>query len=832
MSILLSLAIAAGVIFEGGVSFVLAAAGSVYPEHEAYGAGIGAMPGRVVWFYDKDSVNWDGSGYWWNTANYDENAIQNMVDQSIAGLAGKADVKAGWDALFLANNSTRGKETSYTEGEKIAIKANINGSGVFDDDSSGETNMSYTNPVLLKCLLVSLVNKAGVSPEDITVYDVSRIFPRYMAELCTGGELKGIQFVGRRDGAADTDVPINWSYTFSGAVNYLPTCVTEAEYLINLANLKGHSYGITLCAKNHFGSFINGNAMRPPEGANLHQWLTKNEMGIYSPLVDLMGNYQIGKKTVLYLLDALICAPSEGASITKENSTWQQPPFGGDYTSSIFLSQDPVAIDSVGADFLMNEPAVTERNSSLQGNPNVENYLHEAGLVKDAPSGNVYYDGNGSRLSNLGVHEHWNNVQEKQYGRNLGREEGIELVPLTSEQSTEEPGEKQKVLVAYFSCTNTTGALAKYAAEVLGADLYEMIPKIPYTEEDLAYYTGGRADQEQNDPNARPEISGSVKNMEEYDTIVLGYPIWHGQAPRIISTFLESYDLSGKTIVPFCTSHSSGIGSSAANLHALCPDSVKWTDGRRFAAGTPKDEIGNWLAGEGILTPDLEACSHSYESQVTKQPTCTVTGEIIYTCIHCGRSYTEKTAAMGHKPVLVPAVPADCEKQGKTEGSYCEVCRQEITAQRVVPAAGHEFTNVITKAGKLKDGFITERCTVCGKEGDRKTIAAVKTIRLSRTSYTYNGKKRKPSVIVTDRNEKRLKEGTDYTVSYPSGSKNAGIYTIKVQFRGNYSGIEKTSFQITPKGTVIVRVSAREKGFTVKWKKQRKQTDGAVALSN
>lgn len=395
-------------------------------------------------------------------------------------------------------------------------------------------------------------------------------------------------------------------------------------------------------------------------------------MGIYSPLVDLMGNYQIGTKTVLYLLDALICAPSEGASITKANSTWQQAPFNGDYTSSIFLSQDPVAIDSVGADFLMNEPTVTENNSSLRGNPNVENYLHEAGLVKGAPSGNIYYDGNGGRLSNLGVHEHWNNAQEKKYGRNLGREEGIELVPLTSEQGTEDAGEKQKILVAYFSCTNTTGTLAKYTAEGLGADLYEIMPRVPYTEEDLAYYTGGRADQEQNDPDARPEISGSVKNMEEYDTIVLGYPIWHGQAPRIISTFLESYDFSGKT----------------------------------------------------------------------------------------------------------------------------------------------------------KDGQITEKCTVCGKDGNKKTIAAVKSIRLSKTSYTYNGKMRKPSVTVTDREGKRLKEGADYTVSYPASSKNAGIYTIKVQFRGNYSGIEKTSFQITPKGTAIAGVSAKKKGFTVKWKKQKKQTDG------
>lgn len=254
--------------------------------------------------------------------NFNEEIVQEMVNESIASLAGKEDVRAGWSALFSANNSMRGKTAAYARGEKIAIKANINGSGVFDDDDSGETKMSYTNPVLLKCLLRSLVNEAGVFPEDITVYDVSRIFPQYMAELCTSGELQGVHFVGRKEGTADTSALINWSYSFSGAVNYLPTCVTEAEYVINLANLKGRSYGITLCAKNHFGSFINGNAMRPPEGANLHQWLTKNDMGIYSPLVDLMGNYQLGAKTVLYLLDALICAPSEGASITKENATW------------------------------------------------------------------------------------------------------------------------------------------------------------------------------------------------------------------------------------------------------------------------------------------------------------------------------------------------------------------------------------------------------------------------------------------------------------------------------------------------------------------------------
>lgn len=395
----------------------------IYPEHEPYGKGVGAMPGRVIWAHDPASVSWDGNGYWWETEHFDEAVIQSMVNESIASLADKGNAKDGWDALFQAHNGGNG----YRCGEKIAIKANINGSGVFDDDTSGKTNMSYTNPVLLKALLVSLVREAGVAPEDITVYDVSRLFPDYMVELCTKGELRGIQFVGRNNGVADEAAPIYWSYAFKGAVNYLPTCVTESKYVINLANLKGHSYGITLCGKNHFGSFINGNVMRPPEGANLHQWLTKSEMGIYSPLVDLMGNYQLGEKTVLYMLDALICAPSEGASITKENSLWQQAPFNGSYTASVFVSQDPVAIDSVGADFLTNEPTVTKNNSSV-GDSSNENYLHEAGLVGNAPSGTVYSNGNGSPLGNLGVHEHWNNSTEKKYSRNLGEDEGIELI--------------------------------------------------------------------------------------------------------------------------------------------------------------------------------------------------------------------------------------------------------------------------------------------------------------------------------------------------------------------------------------------------------------------
>lgn len=168
------------------------------------------------------------------------------------------------------------------------------------------------------------------------------------------------------------------------------------------------------------------------------------------------------------------------------------------------------------------------------------------------------------------------------------------------EPATPNP-QRSNILVVYFSATGTTRSLAEYAADILNADIYEIVPENPYTEEDLAYYTDGRADREQNDSSARPAISGGVENMEQYDTIMLGYPIWHGQAPRIISTFLESYDFSGKTIVPFCTSHSSGIGSSDVSLHALAEE-ADWLKGRRFAGGTSRSAIEEWIKGLDLPT--------------------------------------------------------------------------------------------------------------------------------------------------------------------------------------------------------------------------------------
>jgi len=137
-------------------------------------------------------------------------------------------------------------------------------------------------------------------------------------------------------------------------------------------------------------------------------------------------------------------------------------------------------------------------------------------------------------------------------------------------------------------------------SETLDAGLYEITPLVPYTSADLNYRnSSSRTSMEMNDPSARSAISGSVDNMDQYDIVFVGYPIWWGQAPRIISTFLENYDFSGKTIVPFCTSASSGIGSSAVNLHSLA-DGASWLDGRRFSSGTSHSAVVQWINGLGL----------------------------------------------------------------------------------------------------------------------------------------------------------------------------------------------------------------------------------------
>ena len=157
-----------------------------------------------------------------------------------------------------------------------------------------------------------------------------------------------------------------------------------------------------------------------------------------------------------------------------------------------------------------------------------------------------------------------------------------------------------KVLVAYFSATGHTKTIAEYLQTALDADIYEIVPQEPYTADDLDYNTDGcRANQEQHDDSARPAISGSVENMDGYDVVFVGYPIWWGQAPKIVYTFLEGYDFSGKTIVPFCTSGGSGIDGSLGGLQALSPD-ADWLTGQRFSASASEADVQSWVDNLGL----------------------------------------------------------------------------------------------------------------------------------------------------------------------------------------------------------------------------------------
>lgn len=157
-----------------------------------------------------------------------------------------------------------------------------------------------------------------------------------------------------------------------------------------------------------------------------------------------------------------------------------------------------------------------------------------------------------------------------------------------------------KILVAYFSATNNTEGVAQKLAEGLGADLYEIVPEVPYTSEDLNYGDSqSRTSQEMDDPCARPAIAGELPDVAQYDTVLLGYPIWWGEAPRIMSTFVEGCDLSGKTVAAFCTSASSGFGSSDAALREAAPGAT-WLAGRRFPAGAEEEDVMRWVEEIGI----------------------------------------------------------------------------------------------------------------------------------------------------------------------------------------------------------------------------------------
>ena len=260
---------------------------------------------------------------------------------------------------------------------------------------------------------------------------------------------------------------------------------------------------------------------------------------------------------------------------------------------------------------------------------------------------------------------------------------------------------------------------------------------------------------------------------------------------------------------------------------------------------------------------------HSYTSSITKQPTCTEDGTKTFKC-DCGDTYTETIPAKGHTIVTDKAVAATCTTNGKTEGSHCSVCGEVIKAQKVVKATGHKFgswsttksatctengtqtrkcstcgkteTKTIPAAGHKSGNWIVDKpaaigvngskhkeCTVCGKILEKAEIPALAatdisgaSVKLSTTSYTYNGKAKKPTATVT-LNGKTLKKDVDYTVKYSSNTA-IGKAKVTITGKGNYKGTVSKTFKILPAKQTIAKITSQKKGFAVKWTKDKNVT--------
>ncbi|MFB0524921.1 MAG: DUF362 domain-containing protein, partial [Phycisphaerae bacterium] len=408
------------------------------PANQPIGVAQGIHPGRVVWVHSPDATDWEGpgDGHPWQSNHTNQAVVDQMMSQAIRELTGQASDTDAWDKIFRYHNNARGKgEVGYKPSEKITIKVNFVGfilrsGGVNPENYNLETKKDYmnTSPQMIIALLRQLVHTVGVKEGNISICDSLAYFANEYYDIIHKEfpNVRCLDHAGKfeRIKMEQSSIPLYWSCHPEGCLqDYVPVAFAEADYLINLANLKAHAAaGVTLCAKNHYGSLTR---VPTQEGYyDLHKSGFSKEVGVYRSLVDLMGHSHIGGKTVLYLIDGLYCGVHP-VDMTKGPRRWKSHPFNGDWTSSLFASQDSVAIDSVGFDFLYAEYEDYPRKSG------VDDYLHEGALANAPASGTFYdpdYEGPVTRLASLGTHEHWNNPNDKKYSRNLGTGNGIELV--------------------------------------------------------------------------------------------------------------------------------------------------------------------------------------------------------------------------------------------------------------------------------------------------------------------------------------------------------------------------------------------------------------------
>jgi hypothetical protein len=388
--------------------------------NQPVGVAKGIFPGRVVWIHDPVVATWDGtSGNWWDENVTLQSETDKMLKESLTTLTGEKTEKKAWIALFKYFNSRHNRKNQYYQpGQKIAIKINTN--NTYSHLDSPEINAT---PQLVLSILKSMVNEAGIPQNNITVFDASRfitdnifnkchaIFPDVVFVDNVGGD-------GRKKSTyADNAIP--YSVDNGKLATGLATCAVEADYLINMALLKGHvGQGVTLCAKNYYGVTSIDNNWRK----NAHDNFNPDREGKpqYLTFVDFIAHKDLGDKTMLFLIDGIY-----GSKLVNDVPApkWKMEPFNNNWACSLLASQDPVAIDAVGLDFLRCEwPDAPDMAFSDQ-------YLIEAAQADNPPS-KVKYDPqrNNAKIPSLGVMEHWNNSIEKKYSRNLGKKEGIELI--------------------------------------------------------------------------------------------------------------------------------------------------------------------------------------------------------------------------------------------------------------------------------------------------------------------------------------------------------------------------------------------------------------------
>ncbi|MDR2887427.1 MAG: DUF362 domain-containing protein [Bacteroidales bacterium] len=432
------------------------------------GTPAGIFPGRVVWAWNPEATNPDclntitTQDYWFKPENTNKEVVREMLRSTLPQLTGEKTVKKSWDAMFKYFNKTKhNKNAGYTKGEKVFIKINQGTARwlLTDEDKSNgyyypknivpspqrqaeSFGTTETNPYVLLEVLKQLVYDCGIAQENISVGDpmahiYGHVFEVVYAEF---PKVKYLDKFSDRHNRTLTKVTEKDYLIYANKQNQDPLfdVIIEADYLINIANMKPHmSACVSLLAKNHFGSHGETTAM------HLHPYLI-NMRGIvggnggyrkYRVFVDLMGSRYLGRNTVIHIVDGLF---GGGSSETRVPVKYFMQPFNNNWCNSIFVSLDQVALDSVGFDFLRTEWNGIHKhnpmNNRAESYPNikgVDDYIHQAADRSYWPEGIVYDpDGSGTPLPSLGVHEHWNNADKKQYSRNLGKDYGIELVSI------------------------------------------------------------------------------------------------------------------------------------------------------------------------------------------------------------------------------------------------------------------------------------------------------------------------------------------------------------------------------------------------------------------